>query len=75
MKQNFSRLTKQIFIVMMVFLVFPGYSFGANDYPYPNSICDSGDPWDFAYRNCTSYVAWRMNRDAGTPNPPYSFYT
>jgi len=52
-----------------------------NDYPFqnaaycPNStpqascLADTDDPYGFFYRECTSYVSWRMNRDLGTPDP------
>src|ERR1700722_8086603 len=52
-----------------------------NDYPFPNappcpnnvpeSMCplDTHDPYGFFYRECTSFIAWRMNRDAGITNP------
>jgi surface antigen len=58
-----------------------------NDYPFQNApYCsnststkkcpsDTDDPYEFFFRECTSYVAWRMNRDAGTPNPRFpSFF-
>src|ERR1035438_5615330 len=37
-----------------------------NDYPFASSTPDTVDPYDFYTRECTSFVAWRMNRDAGT---------
>lgn len=37
-----------------------------NDYPYANSIADRGDKWDFFTRNCTSWVAWKVNQMWGT---------
>jgi len=39
-------------------------SIKGDDYPYKNSTPDdlSGDPWAFLYRECTSFVAWRMNQ-------------
>lgn len=52
-----------------------------NDYPFQNaSYCptsvrakdcapDTDDPYDFFFRECTSFVTWRMNRDGGTPDP------
>src|ERR1017187_6192471 len=55
---------------------------GNDDYPYPNANTynptnptdpSTIDPWGFYHRECTSFVAWRMNRDAGTTNPPYYF--
>jgi surface antigen len=45
----------------------------ADDYPYKNSTPDTVDPWNFYTRECTSYVAWRMNRDAGSTTSPYWF--
>jgi len=47
----------------------------SNDYPaaLANSTPDTVDPWGFYSRECTSYVAWRMNRDSGTTAAPYAF--
>ncbi len=33
-----------------------------NDYPYPNASPEQADPWAFFYRECTSFVAYRLNR-------------
>jgi len=49
------------------------------DYPFPNApFCNISpcppntiDPWDFYFRECTSYVAWRMNRDTGRRMQPW----
>lgn len=41
----------------------------SDDYPFRQSNMSSADPWGFFYRNCTSFVAWRMNRDKGITNP------
>src|SRR4051794_17738776 len=41
---------------------------GTNDYPsnLANAAQDSIiDPWNFYNRECTSFVAWRMNNDNG----------
>jgi surface antigen len=38
---------------------------GTNDYPYATSAVDQVDPWNFLTRECTSFVAWRLNHDAG----------
>ncbi len=40
-----------------------------DDYPYRNSPPDAqgGDPWGFFYRECTSFVAWRMNHQYVIP--------
>jgi hypothetical protein len=36
-----------------------------DDYPYRNSTPDVVDPWNFYTRECTSFVAWRMNHQYG----------
>ncbi len=62
------------------------YSYIKDDYPFQNAPFDSSssstctpsdtiDPYIFCFRECTSYVAWRMNRDAGTTNPAHPFFT
>jgi len=38
---------------------------GQNDYPYAGSGIDEVDRWNFYTRECTSFVAWRLNNDAG----------
>ncbi len=38
---------------------------GTNDYPYAGSAVDQTDPWNFLTRECTSFVAWRVNHDLG----------
>lgn len=40
---------------------------GANDYPYAGSTPDVVDRWNFYTRECTSFVAWRLNNDLGLP--------
>lgn len=52
----------------------PGSPFGAgcvrgNEYPYTTKsygtyrIPEDVDPWGFFFRECTSFVAWRLNQD------------
>ena len=36
------------------------------EYPYLSDLCGGSDEWRFIKRNCTSFVAWRLN-DAGIP--------
>jgi len=48
-------------------------SVAEDDYPYKDSTPDEVDPWNFYTRECTSFVAWRMNRDSDTRNAPYYF--
>lgn len=38
---------------------------GTDTYPYPNGDPASSDPWGFTVRQCTSYVAWKIN-ETGT---------
>lgn len=57
-----------------------------NDYPFPNApfcptdvpatMCpqNTDDPYGFFYRECTSFVAWRMNRDAGKTDPQQPWF-
>jgi surface antigen len=33
-----------------------------NDYPFPNASPDGVDPWAFYNRECTSFVAFRLNK-------------
>jgi surface antigen len=42
-------------------------------YPYANQDYNSADPWSFYYRECTSYVAFKINEEAGTLSEPYFF--
>ena len=41
----------------------------------PSSDCaaNTHDNWGFFNRECTSYVAWKINKDHGTTSPPYFF--
>ncbi len=38
---------------------------GVDDYPYSGGPIDSVDQWNFYTRECTSFVAWRINNDRG----------
>lgn len=45
-----------------------------DDYPYKGQYSDdSFSPMGYAWGNCTDFVAWRVNRDAGFPNEPWTF--
>lgn len=46
-----------------------------DDYPvaYRSADYNNPDPWNFYFRECTSFVAWRMNRDTSTAVAPYFF--
>ena len=47
----------------------------SDDYPtaYRSADYNTPDPWDFYFRECTSFVAWRVNRDTATVAAPYFF--
>ncbi len=40
---------------------------GRDDYPYRGDPVDTPDPWQFLKRECTSFVAWRINNDLHVP--------
>ncbi|MEO5535700.1 MAG: CHAP domain-containing protein [Pseudolysinimonas sp.] len=48
-----------------------------DDYPYPDAISiDQGgglSPFNYYYRECVDFVAWRMNRDAGVTSAPWKW--
>lgn len=44
-----------------------------DDYPYKGASPSNIDPWAFYFRECVSFVAWRMNRDAGRTGAPWWF--
>lgn len=56
-----------VFVLVCLFCIMPVYATpGVNDYPYA-SDAETVDPWNFYKRNCTSFVAWRLNNDNGVP--------
>lgn len=49
---------------------------GLNDYPWSNATADAVNPFtDFYYRECTDFVAWRINRDKGMTDPAQFWFT
>ncbi len=43
-----------------------------DDYPWP--YANGGlSPLNYFYRQCVDFVAWRLNRDAGTPVAPFKY--
>ena len=44
-----------------------------NDYPWPTANTDQLSPLGYVYRNCTDFVAWRLNRDAGITTAPWKY--
>jgi surface antigen len=44
-----------------------------NDYPWPHANVNELSPLGYVYRNCTDFVAWRLNRDAGISIAPWKY--
>lgn len=44
-----------------------------DDYPYKGHYNDGTSPLGYEYGNCTDFVAWRINRDAGTTAAPWRY--
>lgn len=44
-----------------------------DDYPYKGHYNDGTSPLGYEYGNCTDFVAWRVNRDAGTTAAPWRY--
>jgi len=43
-----------------------------DDYPWP-SAGNTLSPLNYYYRQCVDFVAWRLNRDAGSTSAPFKF--
>ncbi|MBK8564418.1 MAG: CHAP domain-containing protein [Saprospiraceae bacterium] len=79
----FSKVNLKIKVITTCLIILSAcLSFGQNDYPYISpacSTCNSNagscgeDPWAMYKNQCVSYVAWRMNRDNGTPSTNFFF--
>ncbi|MFT8705436.1 CHAP domain-containing protein [Bifidobacterium aquikefiricola] len=44
-----------------------------DDYPYKGHYNDGTSPLGYEYGNCTDFVAWRVNRDAGVTAAPWKY--
>lgn len=44
-----------------------------DDYPYPHAPVDALSPFRYSYRDCTDFVAWRINRDNGVTKAPWKW--
>lgn len=44
-----------------------------DDYPWPNAPQDALSPLRYSYRDCTDFVAWRINRDLGVTSAPWMY--
>lgn len=71
------------FILLTLSFLTAEHIFSQASYPYPNAVscCDdrdicqnNADPWGFIKRECTSYVAWKVNRANAQDGGPYPFY-
>lgn len=64
-------------IISLLFLM-TGKVWGqVNDYPWQNSTCNTaGDIYGMYYKNCTSWVAWKINQnqDNNPTTSPYAFF-
>ncbi len=79
MSTNVKRHTLKSFVWAMLAIATMATSAFAqtDDYPYKTANSNNADPWGFYYRNCTSFVAWRMNRDGDPQSPtqaPFAFW-
>lgn len=63
------------FVLVLCLMVgcLPVVASAGDDYPYKNESYGTYrypqdvDPWNFWYRECTSFVAWRLNNTNGVP--------
>ncbi len=44
-----------------------------DDYPWPVEPVGVVSPLGYFYRECVDFVAWRLNRDAGSTSAPYKY--
>ena len=44
-----------------------------NDYPWPSANMNTLSPLRYNYRNCTDFVAWRLNKQAGRTAAPWAY--
>jgi len=44
-----------------------------DDYPWPVAQTYVSSPLGYYYRECVDFVAWRLNRDAGSFAPPFKY--
>lgn len=51
----------------------PGVRAQGDDYPWWNASPSQLSPLRYYYRECVDFVAWRLNRDAGTPNGNWAY--
>jgi surface antigen len=44
-----------------------------DDYPWKTAPVEDMSPLRYSYRDCTDFVAWRINRDAGVTHSPWKW--
>lgn len=44
-----------------------------DDYPWPNAPQNALSPLRYSFRDCTDFVAWRINRDNGVTSAPWKW--
>jgi surface antigen len=49
-----------------------GVRAAGDDYPWP-AASDTLSPLNYYYRQCVDFVAWRLNRDAGSYSAPFKY--
>jgi surface antigen len=49
-----------------------GVRSAGDDYPWP-SAGNTLSPLNYYYRQCVDFVAWRLNRDAGSTSAPWKY--
>ena len=75
-QKNRERLAAALALLVSVaalWLAFAPPATAGDDYPYPNQDPNAVSPMGFNYRNCTDFVAWRLNEHLGTTAMPYAF--
>lgn len=60
----FTRTIAILLSMVLVLILLPLTAVAADDYPYA-SYGDGVDPYNFYYRQCTSFVAFRLNNNNG----------
>src|SRR5947209_19066140 len=67
-----SAVTSAAFVIAVSLLLAP-IALAINDYPWPSSDPNLLSPLGFDYRNCTDFVAWRLNKQQGVTASPWAF--
>jgi len=61
-------------VIVAIFSLFPlQVAFALNDYPWQTADPNQLSPLRFNYRNCTDFVAWRLNKQQGVTQSPWTF--